>query len=81
MNSNECRINDVYSALRWQILATKKNKTKWICVISRSNKFVLKINKLLGFTEKFNNKTDLANSKKYFKVDATKFKYLIYNPV
>ena len=81
MNSNECRINDVYSALRWQILSTKKNKTKWICVISRSNKFVLKINKLLGFTEKFNNKTDLANSKKYFKVDATKFKYLIYNPV
>lgn len=81
VNSNECRINDVYSALRWQILATKKNKTKWICVISRSNKFVLKINKLLGFIEKFNNKTDLANSKKYFKVDATKFKYLIYNPV
>lgn len=81
VNSNECRINDVYSALKWQILVTKRNKFKWICVISRSNKFVLKINKLLGFTEKFDDKIDLANSKRYFKAEATKFKYLIYNPV
>lgn len=81
VNSSYCKISDVYSALRWQIQTTKINKIKWICAIKKNNKTVKKMNKLLGFVDKFKDKTDLQNSKKYFKAISSQFRYLIRYPI
>ena len=74
----ECKINEILVALKWQLKRTNNNKN-WLAVINKKNKAVLKLNKILGFTENFRDKNDYLSAVSYFKATKKKFKYFIYN--
>lgn len=46
---NNCNFAHIYQALKWQLVKKKKYKIKWIAIINKNNKFVLVMNKNLGF--------------------------------
>ena len=79
ISDKSCKISDVYAALKWQLKTTYSKNKKWIAVINFNNKVVLKLNKVLGFSKKFNLSSDYLNSRLFFKVSPKKFSYQIYS--
>lgn len=79
ISDKTCKISDVYAALKWQLKKTYSKNIKWIAVINLNNKVVLKLNKVLGFSKKFNLSSDYLNSRLFFKVSPRKFSYQIYS--
>lgn len=79
ISDKSCKISDVYAALKWQLKKTYSKNKKWIAVINLNNKVVLKLNKVLGFSKKFDSSTDYLNSRLFFKVSPKKFSYQVYS--
>jgi|ETNmetMinimDraft_33_1059910.scaffolds.fasta_scaffold03360_2 spore coat polysaccharide biosynthesis predicted glycosyltransferase SpsG len=77
LNSNNVSAWDIYKMLCWQLNKTKiYKKSKWIAVINKKNKFVLKLNLYLGFKIAKKNSYLYTIIKNYFKVSKSDFYFL-----
>lgn len=75
--NDNANISDILYLLKWQLNIKKNKNIKWLAIINKNNRVVLKLNQILGFSKKFKFNYDLMNAKKYFQASEKKFFYLI----